>query len=171
MTEETDRPDINPEWSLAEKILQIVCFLILAVGLTLLITSWSGLPATVPTHFNFSGAPDSYGVKSQLIILPIIAVGLYLMLTVFERFPKIYNFPIEITESNAKYIYQTARELFVCLKTEIIAVFAYLIWGSIETAKGLRQGLGSWFITVFLALLAITFFYYIMRILRHKGGE
>ena len=169
MKEQTSRPDIKPEWSFAEKILQILCPLIFLTGIVLLITSWGSLPVSVPTHFDAAGIPDSYGPKSQLLLLPIINAGLYLMITVFERFPRIFNFPVDITEENAQYEYQTGREMMVCLKTEVVGIFTYMLWRSVETAKGVFNGMGYWFVIVTLALIFGSMTYYIIRMFRHKG--
>jgi uncharacterized membrane protein len=171
LKEGTGRPDINPEWSFAEKLLQIVCLLLLVTGVALLIASWGSLPASVPTHFNAVGTPDSYGAKSRLMLLPFIEAGLYLMLTVFERFPRIFNFPIDITAENARYEYQTGREMTVCLKTEVTGIFTYMLWRSVETAKGVMSGMGRLFLIVTLALIAVTMTYYIIRMVRHKDGK
>jgi hypothetical protein len=171
MDEGNIRPNIKPERSLVEKILQIVCPLILVAGVVLLITAWGGLPDSVPSHFNAKGIPDSGGSKKGLIYLPIIAVGIYLALTVYEHFPYVFNFPIKITEKNALFEYQAAREMIVCVKAEIIAVITYLLWASIETAKGALQGLGSLFLIIFIALLTVTLVYYILRMSRHKDDE
>jgi len=170
MADRTGRPKINAEWSFTEKILQLVSILILAGNLVLLITAWGKLPSTVPTHFGFFGAPDGYGEKSRLLMLPILAAGFYLLFTIIERFPWVCNFPIEITGQNAKYEYQTMREMLVCAKAELLAVFTYILLGQIKTAEGAWHGLGGWFLTAFLAVLALTLAYYIIRMLRHKNG-
>jgi uncharacterized membrane protein len=171
MTEKNKRPDIRPEWSIDEKILQTICFLILAVNVILLIMSWSGLPAGIPTHFNFSGVPDSYGSKSELLVLPIITVALYILITVIERFPKMYNFPFEITEKNASYEYKSARKMLVFMKTEVVASFSYILWASIEIAKGVISGLGNWFSLVFIVIVGGTIGFFYINMIKHKSGE
>jgi uncharacterized membrane protein len=171
MKEETGRPDIKPAWSLAEKLLQTVCLLLLVTSVALLIASWGSLPLSVPAHFNAAGVPDDYGSKSRLLVAPIVTVGLYMMITVFERFPRIFNFPFEITEQNAMYEYKTGREMLVCMKTEVVGIFTYMIWAQIETARNIWQGLGSWFLPVTLALIAATMAYYIIRMVRHKDDK
>jgi uncharacterized membrane protein len=168
---ETNRPDIKPEWSIFEKILQIVCILILVAFAIQLVTSWGTLPKSIPSHFNAAGVPDAWGGKSSLLLLPIMGLVMYTMLTIIERFPKIFNFPFEITEKNARYEYQTAREMLVCIKAEMLLIFGYIQWDSVEVAKGTHTGLGSWFLTIFLVLLAVTMIYYIRRMNKHKNGD
>ncbi len=98
-------------------------------------------------------------------------VALYAGITVLERFPRVFNYPYEITMENARYQYQTARELFVVIKTELVAIFTYILWGMIETSKGTQHGLGFWFVIVVVVTLAATLAYYILRMSRHKGEE
>lgn len=171
MDDRFSRPKVKPEWSAVEKAVQIICLFILAGGIILLATQWSSLPATVATHFNASGAVDGTGDKSQLLMLPIISAVFYAFITVIERFPYIYNYPVEITEENANFQYGTAREMLTVVKTECVAVLTYLLWGAIETSKGVRHGLGSLFTVVFLVVLGATLAYYILRMTRHKKGE
>jgi hypothetical protein len=163
MKDTGNRPDIRPEWSIAEKILQIVCPLFILAGFVLLTAEWGKLPSRVPVHFGFFGAADTYGVKNQLLFLPIVSTGIYFMITVFERFPKLYNFPFEITGKNAPYVYQLARELFVCIKTALSAVLTYTLYCQIQTAKGKIQGLGSWFVVVLIAVLFFISVFYLIR--------
>ncbi len=170
MTENT-RPDIKPEWSLVEKILQIVSVLVLAATAIQLIMAWSTLPQTIPTHFNAAGSPDGWGGKTTLLMLPIFEAAMYIMLTVIERFPKIYNFPVEITEKNALLEYQTARETLVCIKSEMLLIFGYLQWVIVEGAKTASFSLGLWFVPVFLVIITLTLVYYIARMKRHGTGD
>lgn len=171
MTDRTKRPDIRPEWSILEKFLQVVCALILAAGVVMLIVSWNSLPKNIPIHFGLFGTPDSYGEKSRLIVWPVIFVGLYIVLTFLERFPRFFNFPFKINESNAEYSYKTAREMLVIMKTEAAAAFTYIIFAMIKTAKGSWNGLGQWFLIPFIVILVGTMVFYMIRLVKHKGGE
>jgi uncharacterized membrane protein len=168
---ETKRPDINPKRSTFEKVLQIFCILILIASFIIVIISWSALPKSIPSHFNAAGVPDAWGRKSTLFTLPIIGFVMYLLLTPLEHFTKIFNFSFEITEKNARFVYQIAREMLVCLKLEMLLVFGYIQWNEVEVAKGGHMGLGTWFITVTILIIAATMVYYIWRIMKHKKGE
>ena len=170
MAEAEKRPDIKPAWSTLEKVLQAACAVILLAHIILLIRFWNTLPASIPKHFDFFGNPDDYGSKNTMLMLPILSVGLYVMLTLLERFPRIYNFPVEINELNAAFMYQVARELMVVLKTVIVAVFAYIDFGTVETAKGVWKGLGFWNLPVFIVLLLGSTIYYVVKIKRHKDN-
>lgn len=167
---ENGRPDIKPEWSFFEKILQIVCPLIFIGMVIQLATAWGTLPSTIPTHFT-AGAADGWGGKGILFMVPIMGLALYTLLTIVERFPKTYNFPFEITEKNALYEYQTARECLVCMKVVIVLAFAYVQWNWVEAASGKSSGPGGGFLAVFLVLVAGVLIYYIQRMVKHKNVD
>ena len=54
-----------------------------------LISIWSRIPDTVPTHFNAAGVADSYGSKRNLAFEPVLAAFLLLFLSLMERIPAI----------------------------------------------------------------------------------
>jgi hypothetical protein len=121
-----------------------------------LIYSWPLLPETVPTHFGFSGEADGWGSKTNLLILPISAVVLYLILTVVGFFPHTYNYPWKITEKNAWDQYRLAQALIGCLKVETIWMFSYLVWRSIAVSLGRSDGLHPIFVPVVLVFVFST---------------
>lgn len=168
MEEEIKRPNIRPEWSVLEKILQIVCVLLLIVHLILLIKAWNVLPDNIPKHFGFAGKPDGYGSKSSLLFLPILSAVFYVLLTILERFPRIYNFSREITKRNAAFLYQAAREMLVCMKTEVLAVFLYVDFATVKMAQGAWNGLGWWLSIVFLIVLFGSMGFYINKMAKYK---
>lgn len=48
------------------------------------------------------------GKKSEMLLLPVMAWLLYLLLTVIERFPKIWNTGVTVTEENRERVYTSA---------------------------------------------------------------
>lgn len=171
MRETTDRPVIKPELSLFEKVLQILCAVIAAAALVMLIISWNRLPVSVPMHFSFSGIPDSYRAKSNIIFFPFFIIGLDILLTFLEQFPHIYNYPVDITEKTASAIYQTGREMITCIKTETTAVFAFLLTSVIQTAKGVWNRIPGYILVIVIALLLLTLAFYILKMLRLEDSN
>jgi uncharacterized membrane protein len=95
-------------------------------------------PATIPTHFNIQGVPDSYGGKASFIFLPIVGIVLY---TLLARYPHIYNYPRPITQENSARQYRLARTLLLWLNLVVCWLFAYIQWGTIQAALHQTQGL------------------------------
>lgn len=114
---------------------------------------WSNLPERIPSHFGISGLPDAWSGKGTLLILPVLSVVLYGGLTVLSRYPHIYNYAWPITPKNAAAQYRFARQMIIVLKTELVWIFAYINWQTMQTALGRAQGLGPAFLPIFLLMV------------------
>lgn len=167
---ENKNPKINPVLSKVGLAFQILSALLLFSIFIMFLTQWAKLPATVATHYNFFGTPDSYGSKSQFFALLIVETALYLLITVIIKFPWIYNTPYEITEKNAPVLYGIMKEMLAVVNFEITASFSYILFAGFMVAKGRMHGLGNIFLIVFLAAVTLTIIFYCVRIRRHKNG-
>jgi uncharacterized membrane protein len=147
------RPKIKLPYSQPEKLIQILSFLALLGLIILTVFSMNHLPDNVPTHFGADGRADAWGGKSSLLLFPILGSIFYAAFTILERFPWIYNYPVEITEENASYQYKLGRQLLEWMKLIILAIFLYIQWQSVQVARGLSNGLGSWLLPVFLVAM------------------
>jgi len=163
------RPKIKLPYSWLEKLIQILSFVALLGLIVLTAFSIIHLPERIPTHFNASGLPDGWGGKGALLMLPIIAVILYVAITIIERFSWAYNYAgIEITEKNADYLYRLGRQTLEWVKLIIITDFLYLQWQTTQVARNLSTGLGSWFMPVFLLALFGGIGFSIHKMVRHQ---
>jgi len=93
---------------------------------------------------------DSYGGKSNLLPLPIMATAMYIGLTVLEKFPWHFNYLTEITPENAEKEYRKAVNMARILKVLIVASFLLI---SIFSAYGLHDR-GS--IAIIMVTLTLT---------------
>jgi uncharacterized membrane protein len=94
------------------------------------------LPDRIPTHFDISGQPNAWGPPGFLWFLPLVAVGLYILLTVVGsiRYRR-YNLPVAVTESNLPFIQQETILMVAWIKCEMLCLFAYLQWSIIQSAR------------------------------------
>jgi uncharacterized membrane protein len=122
----------------------------------LLFIEWNVLPDKIPTHFGALGNPDGWGSKSTLFMLPCISTALSILLSVVSYFPNLANFPWPITEANAVAQYRNIRSMLAWLKLEIVWIFVYLEWGTIQVAQRNKEGLNPTFLFLTLAIIAIT---------------
>lgn len=64
---------------------ELLVLLIAAIPVVYLACIYNSLPQTIPTHFGFSGKPDSFGNKSSLwitvLIMVVVSIGVYLLVT------------------------------------------------------------------------------------------
>ncbi|MEJ7680836.1 MAG: DUF1648 domain-containing protein [Segetibacter sp.] len=149
------RPRIKIELSQTDKLIEFLGWLtlLLLVGLTLY--SYSNLPDTIPIHFNGSGQVDNYGSKSTIISLPVIGTVLFIGLTMLNKYPHIFNYPVNITADNAFKQYTTATRIIRCLKFSIALIFTSIVFMTYTTATGKTSGLGTWFLPLTLGLIFI----------------
>jgi uncharacterized membrane protein len=143
---QSERPKINPPLFVFDIVLEGLAAVAIIYMLVQLIMTWPTLPEQVPTHFNSSGLTDDWGSKSSMLILPMVALVMYVGLTVLSRFPHIFNFPVPLTEHNAVRQYHLAKSLLSFIKLDVLAIFLYIQSFTIRTAMGEAAGLGIWFI-------------------------
>ncbi len=80
--------------------------------LLLFVVYYERIPSLIPSHYNLRGEVDSWGDKSFLwyIVLANILINIFLYL--LSKYPRIYNYPFPINESNQERVY-TAASLFI----------------------------------------------------------
>jgi uncharacterized membrane protein len=129
------------------------CILVLMFSFIYMLIKWTNLPTTIPIHFNARGEADGWGNRVTLIILPIISLMLYAGLSLLRRIPHHFNYIVPITEQNAEAQYRLSLLLLSWIKLEIVILFGYISWSSIQNAVGLSSGLGIWLLPVSLIIL------------------
>lgn len=123
--------------------------LVLMLGVSLYISvRWPSVPDKIPAHYNFAGEIDRWGEKGELVFLLAIAWGIWLLITVTERFPRFWNTGVEVTEQNRFHVYRTLKYMIKTMKLIIAAVFTCLI---LHTLTG--ENLPGWFFLVLLGAL------------------
>jgi uncharacterized membrane protein len=158
-------PKINIKKTSFEKFADVLSVCLIVGTLVYLIYSWNDLPQRIPRHFNAAGEVDGWGGKGTIWILPVIGTFVFGLMTFLSKFPHLFNYPVLVTEENAPRLYAEARRLIVALKFEIILLFSYVSWESVNIAFN-HGGLGSWFIVVFLVSLFGTLGVFIYRLVR-----
>src|SRR5688572_5322151 len=129
-----------------DNALELISVLALVYMLAFTYTAFASLPDLIPTHFNASGEADRWGGKNGIWLIPVLGTAMYVFLTVLNRFPQKFNFPVPITEANARTQYMLARQLVSAVKASTLCTFAYITWARIQVAMELRDGLGSSFL-------------------------
>jgi uncharacterized membrane protein len=125
----------------------------------LLIFYYAKMPDIVPVHFDVKGQPDAYGSKRTLVVLPIIAVLLFTGMTILNRFPHIFNYPVKITPENALRQYSMATRLVRILKLVIMFIFLMVEYFTVRTVLDHSAVPGVWFFPVFLILINMPVIY------------
>ncbi|MGO4538866.1 DUF1648 domain-containing protein [Paenibacillus sp. 2TAB19] len=151
-----------------ERLHDWICFALILLSYVFLIFKWSDLPATIPIHYNARGVADGWGGRATLFILPTIALILYAGLTLLRRIPHHFNYIVQITEQNAVAQYRLSLMLLSWIKLEIVVLFGYIQWSTIQNAAGLSSGLGIWMLPVSLFILLGTILIAITRMRKSR---
>lgn len=144
--------------NMIDRVLDILCLIIIVGTFLFLIIQWSKLGDQVPMHFDFEGEIDRMGSKGEILITPIMMAVLAVGLTVLEHFPKLWNTSVTVTPQNAPKVYRTLKYLLKSLKFILVVDFSVL---TIFTIIG--KNLPSWFI---LALILVIFWDLVFWIVR-----
>lgn len=129
-------------------IMEILGLCLLAGTVVFLIVFWPSIPDTIPKHYNFAGEPDRWGGKESLIFLFAVEAGIYLLISVTERFPSIWNTGVKVTPENRERVYRILKYMIKSIKLMVTIIFTYLIW---KSADG--KALPGWFTFVYLTLI------------------
>lgn len=169
MKMETERPKITLIPTMADKLVEVLGWLILLTLWGWTISHYSALPDTIPTHFNGAGEADGFGSKASIIGLPIIATLLFIGFTVLNRYPHIFNYPTTITQDNALRLYTLATRMLRYLKLILVVVFGGITFKTIQTANGESSGLGGWFLPLTAGLIFIPLIYFVIKSVQGKN--
>ena len=159
---------VQKDKSSFERTLRIVSIVGVVFLFFLVVVYWSQLPDSIPIHYNAAGKPDSWSGKWSLLIMPTVGLVLYIGLSILTGFPHLYNFPWKITEINKERQFHLAQMLVLSIKTEIVWIFGYIQWQTVQIALGKANGLGASFKFIFLGIIFGTIGIYIMKALKAK---
>lgn len=162
------RPVIDFPLTWKDKILILVATIPIIFMVIYIKMNWNNIPQIIPTHFGFSGIPDSYGNKRSLFIIVVIAIVLHLLLAMLSKFPQYYNYPFEITEKNIETLYKIGRQTMLLIDLEISFFLSVLTWQNIQAAIGKYQGIDSSFLFLFLVVIFGTILFEIIKMNKCK---
>ncbi|WP_031515496.1 DUF1648 domain-containing protein [Desulfofalx alkaliphila] len=138
------------------------------------------LPDEIPTHYNFTGEPDAWSGKISLVGLLILFVHLFAFTWLLNYFlcvaPKnwknfihLINVPTvkkdELNENQVKAMRIYIARMMASMNFLMSFIFAYIIFGTIQTALGRQNGLG-WTPFVIVILLIIVCIHYCRQSIR-----
>lgn len=86
-----------------KQIKEIPSILFLMISFGIAIRVMTGGKEEVPLHWNVRGEIDSWGDTWTIVLLPVIALALYGLLTLLQRWPQWCNYPCKITDKAGAY--------------------------------------------------------------------
>lgn len=158
-----NRPRVNLKLELIDKILELLGWVSILGVWTFTLVNYFDLPDIIPIHYNSAGQVDGYGNKANILILPIVSTILFIGLTVLNKYPHVFNYPIEITDSNAWYQYTNATRMIRYLKLIIVIILGLIVFRTIQHINGDLNGLGTWFLPFVLVMIFIPILYFFVQ--------
>ena len=119
----SSRPKLKMTCNAVDTFLEILGWCTLTLCWIVILVQYDKLPSLIPIHFDLFGKPDAFGNKGNIFILPFVASILFLGLTWLNRYPHVFNFPVQLTEENTYVQYQLATRLLRWLKWWIVLLF------------------------------------------------
>lgn len=159
------RPEPQP-LRVADWLLESAALLLLLVLWVLVAIAYPYLPDVIPIHFNIKGQADGFGPKDFIWLEPLVASVLYTVMTLVNRRPDTFNYPVRITPENAGRQYALASRLMRYLKLVVVAVMLLIVLFVALPAMGMVLALPGWLLPAFLLLIFGPVVVYIWRSMR-----
>lgn len=133
----------------------IALFIAMALWVIWLAGAYSGLPDTIPIHFNAAGEPDGWGKRGMIWGLPFVALFTNLLVLVAPRLaPGMINYPQAIHEGNREAQFRLVMRFMSGIAWVITLMFIFISWITVRTALDGSPPPGSgWGIWALMALL------------------
>ncbi len=123
----------------------------------------------IPSHYNLLGEVDGWGDRSFLWALPSIAFVVYIILSILQRYPEMYNYPIKVTKKNAKSLHRLGVQLIRYIKFITIFIFAYLNNRSFSSAiEGKNSDLNLYIIGILTIGLFVVTLFSVIKMVKSK---
>ena len=147
--------------SLADIIMEVLG-LVMLIGTPLyLVIRWPSIPDKLPMHYNFAGEIDRWGGKGEILFLVVMVWILYLMISLVEHFPSVWNTGVQVTLENRMRVYRTLKYMVKTLKLAMTLVFTFLIFNTVAGTP-----LPGWFTVVDVILIIGDLAFWLIRLYR-----
>jgi uncharacterized membrane protein len=157
------RPKLKIELNKKDEILEITGWISICAIWLLTAINYQNLPDIIPIHYNSVGKADGYGDKWMIFTLPLIATILFIGLSILNRYPHMFNYPVKITADNAMKQYSIATRMIRYLKLMISLIFGLISYQTINHANGQEDGLGIWFLPLAIGLVFTPIVYFSIK--------
>lgn len=149
--------------NLEELFLDGMGYVLLIVHLVFLLSYWEYLPDLVPIHFSLSGAPDGWGARRLLMLIPGLAIVETLILGWVARHPERHNYLWPVHDQNRVPLYRLSRLLVLRLRVFVSLMLAMISATSAGIALQSAASLGWWFVPGVLLAFGISMGDYFVR--------
>ena len=158
------------------RILDFVSFVLLGA---VLLATWAALfgpvqlAEKIPTHLDSFGQPDAWAPRSSLEILPMIAVIVYLLLTVVAAYSSLAKHAAQEGPESGPPFEELILKLIVSIKAELMGIFICIQLSSIHAARHLDDRSSFWSACMWILLVVIfaTVAWYLTAMIRMEKSR
>lgn len=151
------------------RTLQVVGVLGLAFAWAITIAALYGphrLPLRIPVHFDAAGRVNGWGAPGTLWLMPIVATVVYALMAWVTRYPSAFNYPVRVTPATRPRLQALTITMIACLQAEVVCLFAWIQWATVESARRGRSALAPWSILAAILVIWITIGWYVVAMIR-----
>ncbi len=105
--------------------------------------------------------------RTGLLQLPIVALGIYVLMTLASRYQSLINLPISI-DRDAPEVRRLLQSLAITLKLVIVLIFVYIEWILVNTASGRSSTPGTLFLPVTLVAVFLPLGFYLHKLQNYQ---
>lgn len=117
--------------------------------------TYSSLPESIPSHFNFNGDVKSWINKKIIFLFPAVGLAVFALLSFLEARPQLHNYPADLNEENAADYYAQSVNMLSWVKFISILMFLVVEFMIIDVAKTAFDNKYLWIILTLSVLLAL----------------
>lgn len=151
-----DRPRIKIEPTAVDRIIDALSLVFLLLLLVMVFQYYPDLPDKIPTHFNSLGQADDFGRKNSILLLPVMAVILFVLIQILGKYPHQFNYLVKITPQNAKKQYRLGARIMRFTNLFVMMVFYYTDYKVIKMSINQETpNLDKWFVPVVLGVTTV----------------
>lgn len=137
------------------KWLNIINLIYVIIATISIIVLWIKAPSEIPIHYGFTGHVDSYGSKSNSVILLIFLIAIYLIFMFISKYPKSYNYIVPINDLNRERQYNISSTFMKILSLELMILISYMSIKSLIGAKSIT----NYFIVIIVVSVGIYIYF------------
>jgi uncharacterized membrane protein len=142
--------------------LEIICVVLLAAIIGYVIYIYQFLPQIIPSHYDSLGKVDNFSDKSYLFGILTTIIVLYIGLTILNKFPQKFNYPVQITDENRVDQYEKAQMFIRVLKLVIILVFGFILIHSTQNVLNKSINLSGFVLPIILVFIFLPIVMYLI---------
>lgn len=167
-TSREERPKLKLELSWTDKIFELLGITFTALMWVFALFVISSSVDKIPTHYSFSGKPDSFGSKYTILLLPAINLAVFILLTILNKYPHVFNYPIKITSENSLRQYTLATKAIRFLKTTLSLLFLIITYFTYKSSLNGADFSGIWILPTIIIFIELPMLFYIWKATKIK---